>query len=75
VTNTGRRDRYSIKLICQPCWVLGHAEVSEDADPNRREPDFRVEYCPATFHVIRETRTRATTRIACAACGELVHGY
>jgi hypothetical protein len=69
------RIRSIIKLVCQPCWVLGDAEVSEDGTPGRAHPDLRVDYCPASFRVIQEGGTLATTRIACAACGEIVRGH
>jgi hypothetical protein len=69
------RIRFAIKLVCQPCWVLGDAEVSEDGVPGRAHPDLRVEYCPASFRVIQEGGTLATTRIVCAACGEVVRGH
>jgi len=70
-----RRERFTIRLVCQLCWVLGDAEVSEDSAADRRGPDTRVEYCPSTFRIGGEGGTLATTRIACATCGEIVHGH
>lgn len=69
------RIRFTIRLVCQLCWVLADAQVSMASDAEAPAPDFRVDHCPSTFRVTLETGSRATTRIVCAACGDIVHGH
>ncbi|MBR0653321.1 hypothetical protein GXW78_26950 [Roseomonas terrae] len=71
------RDRFTIKLVCQLCWILADARVSvaEGKDPDDADGDFRVDYCPTTFRVTRETGITRTTQIVCANCGDVVRGH
>ncbi|MCV3739063.1 hypothetical protein OCK02_23085 [Rhizobium sp. TRM96647] len=64
------RDRYSRKLECSKCGRTGFAEVSEDDDPRRKTPGFRIDEMPAGFSTERASSDPARHMVRCR-CGNV----
>lgn len=66
------RDRFEIALACSKCGAAGIARASENDDPNRPHPDFRIDELPDGFTIVKHARNRHETKVACEDCGKLL---
>lgn len=66
------RDRFEIALACSKCGATGVAQASENDDPSRQHPDFRIDELPRGFTLVKRARNRHESKVACATCGKIL---